>query len=158
MANKKNFTQPLIEKLQENTMIHLEHLNLIVKDMSESLNFYQAAFPHWQIRGGGKSEWYGHPRNWLHFGDDYTYLSLNDNGTGNNKDLKRYQIGLAHFAFVCQDLKGLIERLFNAGFLPSIDFTGDENRGSVYFVDPSGYEVEFVCYLKDNPSLRNIYD
>ena len=138
-------------------MIHLEHLNIIVKDMSESLKFYQAAFPHWKVRGGGQSKWYGHPRNWLHFGDDYTYLSLNDNGTGENKDLKKYQIGLAHFAFVSNDIRGIIARLAKVGYTPSLAYDGDNNRGSVYFVDPSGYEVEFVCYLRDDPQLRNIY-
>jgi len=138
-------------------MIHLEHLNLVVKDMNITLSFYQAAFPHWQIRGGGESEWYGHPRKWLHFGDDYNYLSLNDNGTGVNRKLKEYKVGLAHFAFVVNDIHGLISRLSNAGFQESIDYTGDNNRGSVYYIDPNGYEVEFVHYLSDNPKLRNKY-
>ncbi len=139
-------------------MIHLEHLNLVVKDMQETLKFYQVVFPHWKIRGGGKSEWYGHPRNWLHFGDDYNYLSLNDSGTGENRILKEYQVGLAHFAFVTNDIKGLMKRLKAIGVKPTVDYDSDENRGSVYFVDPNGYEIEFVQYYTDEPSNRNIYD
>ncbi len=139
-------------------MVHLEHLNLVVKNLQETLNFYQSAFPHWKIRGGGKSEWYGHPRNWVHFGDDYSYLSLNDNGTGENRQLKQYQVGLAHFAFVINDVKGLIKRLAKIGIKPSVAYEGDENRGSVYFIDPNGYEVEFVVYYNDQPYLRNQYD
>jgi len=139
-------------------MLHLEHLNLVVKDMQETLKFYQAAFPHWKIRGGGKSQWYGHPRNWLHFGDDYTYLSLNDSGTGENRKLKEYQVGLAHFAFVTNGIKGLMKRLKEIGVLPTFEYDGDENRGSVYFVDPNGYEVEFVQYFVDEPTKRNIYE
>ncbi len=138
-------------------MIHLEHLNLVVKDMQATLKFYQAAFPHWKIRGGGKSNWYGHPRNWLHFGDDYNYLSLNDSGTGENRKLQEYQIGLAHFAFVVSDINGLIKRFKAIGLEPSVSYDGDENRGSVYFVDPNGYEIEFVHYYVDEPAKRNIY-
>ncbi len=55
--------------------MRLEHLNLVVNDLDESLVFYKAAFPHWRVRGGGESVWHGTPRKWLHFGDDYHYLT-----------------------------------------------------------------------------------
>jgi catechol 2,3-dioxygenase-like lactoylglutathione lyase family enzyme len=139
-------------------MIHLEHLNLVVKDMAKTLAFYQAVFPHWSVRGGGESDWYGHPRNWLHFGDDYQYLTFNDNGTGENRDLKGHQVGLAHFAFVSSDVKGIMRRLKKAGFNERIAYTGDEFRANVYYVDPSGYEIEFVQYFNDQPALRNQYE
>ena len=125
-------------------MIRLEHLNLVVKDLNATLKFYQAAFPHWKVRGGGKSNWYGHPRKWIHFGDDYNYLSFNDSGTGENRKLKEYQVGLAHFAFVTTDIKGAIQRLQGINISPSVAFVKDKYRGSVYFVDPDGYEIEFV--------------
>lgn len=32
-------------------MIHLEHINLVVDDIPAALRFYQAAFPHWRVRG-----------------------------------------------------------------------------------------------------------
>ncbi len=138
-------------------MIRLEHLNLVVRDIPASLNFYKAAFPHWEIRGGGESEWYGRPRNWVHFGDDYQYLALNDNGIDENRDLKGYKIGLAHFAFVTDDIKSVIDRIAKAGFEISNDGAKDEFRQNVYFVDPDGYEVEFVQYFTDQPELRNQY-
>ena len=56
-------------------MIHLEHLNLVVSDIPGTQAFYRAAFPHWHIRDEGESVWYGKARKWLHFGDDYQYLS-----------------------------------------------------------------------------------
>lgn len=139
-------------------MIHLEHLNLVVKNMTETLTFYQAIFPHWKIRGGGKSVWYGHPRNWLHFGDDYNYLSFNDSGEGENRKLKEYQVGLAHFAFVTNDIKGVMSRLKEINCEPAVAYDGDENRASVYFIDPNGYEIEFVQYFTDLPVNRNIYE
>jgi catechol 2,3-dioxygenase-like lactoylglutathione lyase family enzyme len=139
-------------------MITLEHVNLVVKDIKQTLAFYQAAFPHWGVRGGGVSEWYGKPRNWVHFGDDYQYIAFNDDGVGENRDLTGHQVGLAHFAFVTADIQGVVERLAQAGF--EIDKQGaeDDYRENVYFVDPNGYEVEFVQYLSDLPNNRNRYE
>lgn len=138
-------------------MLHLEHINLVIKDISNALCFYQAAFPHWRIRGGGEGTWYGKDRQWLHFGDDYQYLAFNNDGVGENRDLTGHQVGLAHFAFVTQDLDAMIKRLNTAGF--DIDKPGAEDpyRKNIYFKDPDGYNVEFVEYLSDLPSERNRY-
>jgi len=138
-------------------MLHLEHINLVVKDIPRSLKFYQAAFPHWKVRGGDNTEWYGQPRNWIHFGDDYQYLALNDSGTGDNRDLKGVQVGLAHFAFVTDNIEAVIKRLEQAGFDIDKDGAEEQHRKNVYFLDPDGYEVEFVEYLSDIPSERNGY-
>lgn len=139
-------------------MITLEHVNIVVSDIEQTLTFYQAAFPHWVVRGGGVSKWYGKPRNWLHFGDDYQYLAFNDNGIGENRDLTGHQIGLAHFAFVTSDIKGVIDRLAQAGFAIAKDGVDDDYLKNVYFIDPNGYEVEFVQYHTDLPTLRNRYE
>ena len=138
-------------------MMRLEHVNLVVKDIPASLQFYQAAFPHWRVRGQGSKDWYGKPRNWLHFGDDDNYLTFNDNGTGQNRDLESLNIGLAHFAFVVSDLAGLMARLAEAGFTPAILGAEAPYRKNIYYIDPDGFEVEFVQYLSDVPSERNHY-
>jgi len=139
-------------------MITLEHVNLVVRDIEQTLAFYKAAFPHWAVRGGGKSEWYGKPRNWVHFGDDYQYLAFNDDGVGENRNLAGHQVGLAHFAFVTSDIEGIIARLAKAGFTVDKQGAEDAYRENVYYVDPNGYEVEFVQYLSDLPEQRNRYD
>lgn len=139
-------------------MITLEHINLVVNDIEKTVTFYQAAFPHWTIRGGGTSEWHGKPRNWLHFGDDYQYLTFNDDGVGENRDLTGHQIGLAHFAYVTSSLSDIIKRLAKAGFTVDKEGAEDEYRTNVYFIDPGGYEVEFVQYHSDLPELRNRYE
>jgi len=139
-------------------MITLEHVNIVVSEIEQTLTFYQAAFPHWAVRGGGVSEWYGKPRNWVHFGDDYQYLAFNDNGIGENRDLTGHQIGLAHFAFVTSDIKGVIKRLAQAGFPIAKNGVDDDYLKNVYFIDPNGYEVEFVQYHTDLPTLRNRYE
>ena len=139
-------------------MLYLEHLNLVVQDIPSTLKFYQAAFPHWQVRGGGEALWYGKPRNWLHFGDDYQYLTFNDDGVGDNRDLSGHQVGLAHFAFVTSNLSALIDRLKTSGFDIAKDGADSPYRNNVYFLDPNGYEVEFVEYFSDIPKERNSYD
>lgn len=133
----------------------LEHVNLVISDIEASLRFYQAALPHWGIRSKGANQWYGVDRNWVHFGDDYQYISLNDNGVGENRDLSGHQVGLAHFSFVTNSLNAVISRLKNVGF--EVDKHGVKNkfRKNAYFLDPDGYEVEFVEYLSDLPEERN---
>ena len=135
--------------------MQLEHINLVVDDLPAVLRFYQAAFPHWRIRMQGKGEWNGKARNWLHFGDDYQYLAISDHGESGNRDLEGYQVGLAHFAFVTSNLDAVIERLEQAGFAIAKDGAEDQWRRNIYFIDPAGFEVEFVEYLSDLPEQRN---
>ncbi|NQZ88754.1 MAG: VOC family protein [Colwellia sp.] len=136
-------------------MLHIEHINLVVNDIQETLTFYQAAFPHWKIRAKGKSEWYGVMRNWLHFGDDYQYLTFNDDGIGESRDLSGHQLGLAHFAFVTNNLTAMKERLAKAGFKVHKEGAEHPHRANLYFLDPNGFEVEFVQYFSDIPEQRN---
>lgn len=137
-------------------MIQLEHLNLVVTNIDKALTFYQAAFPHWRVRDKGQQTWYGVKRNWLHFGDDYQFLTFNDDGCGDNRDLTGHQVGLAHFAFVTNNIDGVILRLKSAGFEIAKSGADEPYRRNVYFVDPDGFEVEFVQYLSDQPDERNL--
>ena len=137
-------------------MLYLEHVNLVVSDIPASLRFYRAAFPHWRVRDEGASEWSGKPRRWLHFGDDYQYLTFNDNGVGENRDLAGHQVGLAHFAFAIDNLDALVERLEKAGFAVAKAGADEPWRRNIYFIDPNGFEVEFVQYLSDIPEQRNL--
>lgn len=136
--------------------MYLEHVNLVVKNIDRSLTFYRAAFPHWRVRTEGEGEWSGKPRHWLHFGDDYHYIALSDHGEGDNRDLSGHQVGLAHFAYVTHNLVAVIERLQDAGFEVSSPGSEDPYRRNVYFIDPDGFEVEFVQYLSDLPAERNL--
>lgn len=139
-------------------MIRLEHINLVVADIDAMLSFYGAAMPHWHVRGGGDGTWYGKPRRWLHFGDEFSYIALSDNGEGDNRNLEGHQQGLAHFAFVTSDLNALRKRMQDAGYQIAKEGQPTEFRDNVYYIDPAGFEVEFVSYLSDNPEERNNYD
>lgn len=137
-------------------MVQIEHVNLVVKDVDEALNFYQAAMPHWHVRERQRGDWYGKPRTWVHFGDDYQYLVFSDNGEGENRDLSGHQVGLAHFAFVTSNLDALIARLGEAGYKPAKSGADEPYRKNIYYIDPAGFEVEFVEYLSDVPAERNL--
>ena len=137
-------------------MIYLEHVNLVVSDIPQMLTFYRAAFPHWKVRDEGQSDWYGKQRIWIHFGDEYQYIALSDNGEGKNRDLEGHQVGLAHFAYVIDNLEALSNRLVEAGFEVDKDGADEPFRKNAYFIDPAGYEVEFVEYLSDIPEQRNL--
>lgn len=136
-------------------MLHLEHVNLVVSDVPAMLEFYQAAFPHWKVRDTGNGDWHGKPRTWLHFGDDYSYIVFSDNGEGKNRDLTGHQVGLAHFAYVTNNIDAVINRLMEAGYEIAKPGADNPSRKNVYFIDPAGFEVEFVEYLSDLPSERN---
>lgn len=136
-------------------MLHLEHINLVVADLDASLAFYRAAFPHWQVRMEGQAEWYGKPLRWLHFGDDYQYLAFSDHGEGANRELTGHQVGLAHFAFAVANLDALTQRMREAGFELAKGGGDEPWRRNAYFVDPDGFEVEFVEYGSDLPEQRN---
>jgi len=135
--------------------MYLEHLNLVVNNIPKSISFYQAAFPHWHVRSQGKAEWYGVMRNWVHFGDDHQYLTFNDDGIAENRDLSGHQVGLAHFAYVVDNLKSITKRLTSAGYEVAKSGANNKYRDNVYFIDPNGYEVEFVEYFSDIPDERN---
>lgn len=138
-------------------MTKLEHLNLVVSDIDTYLHFYRAVFPDWCIRGGGESTWYGKPRRWVHFGNDKHYLAISDHGEGENRDLTGHSLGLSHFAYVTDEINAIIERLATAGYQPHDNGAGHPYRKNVYYIDPAGFEVEFVEYLSDDVSERNQY-
>ena len=65
-------------------------------------------------------------------------------------------MGLAHFAFVTHNLDALVARLRAAGFEPDKDGADEPFRRNIYYIDPAGFEVEFVQYLSDIPAERNL--
>ncbi|WP_445778480.1 VOC family protein [Shewanella sp.] len=73
------------------------------------------------------------------------------------RDLKGNTIGLAHFAYVVDNVDALVKRLANIGFEVAIVGAVNEAYKSRYFIDPNGFEVEFIEYLTDIPSERNQY-
>ncbi|HPE30143.1 MAG TPA: VOC family protein [Parvularculaceae bacterium] len=135
----------------------LEHANLVVTAIEPTLDFLQTAFPSWRLRGEGRDQWAGMPRRWVHFGDDDTYITLNDFGRGYQRDLQSSQPGLAHLGFVVPSLDAVLKRLNDAGH--EVTHWGPEHphRRNAYFIDTEGLEFEFVEYFSDKPEEKNLY-
>jgi catechol 2,3-dioxygenase-like lactoylglutathione lyase family enzyme len=135
-------------------MIRLEHVNLVVKDMDATLGFIQTAFPDWGVRGQGDSDWYGKKRKWLHVGTDDNYITLNEGDGGQNRDLKGHSPGLAHIGFEVDDMEGISSRLQAKGYDVATIGADHPFRKTIYFVDPSGFEFEFIQYLSEKPKEK----
>lgn len=140
--------------------MRLEHVNIVVKDMAETLAFYQAIFPTWKIRGQNKEAYFGSRSHWVHFGDDYNYLAFHQvlQDVPNSSIIKtKLDLGFSHLAFEVDDLQQVTERLSVAGYQPRSNGNPTEYRKNLYYSDPNGIDVEFVQYLTDQPELRNDY-
>jgi len=138
-------------------MIRLEHVNLVVKNMAATLDFIQTAFPAWKVRGKGESEWYGKKRKWLHVGTDEYYITLNEGNGEKNRDLKGHSPGLAHVGFVVDDMAEISNRLQAKGYEIATIGPDHPHRKTIYFIDPSGFEFEFMQYLSKKPEEKNMY-
>jgi catechol-2,3-dioxygenase len=138
-------------------MIRLEHVNLVVKDIHATLDFIQTAFPDWKIRGQGENEWYGKKRNWLHVGTDDYYLTLNDGAQGQNRDLKSHDPGLAHIGFCVENVENISSRLQAKGYEVTTIGGDHPYRKTLYFIDPAGFEFEFIQYFSKKPEEKNMY-
>lgn len=138
-------------------MVRFEHANLVVTNIDKTLDFIQTAFPDWRIRGQGEMKWYGKPRRWMHVGDDDTYITLNNDGEGKNRDLTGHQPGLAHLGFVVDDIDAIIQRLETKGYQIDVEGADHPYRKNIYFQDPEGFQFEFVEYLSDKPAEKNEY-
>ncbi len=137
--------------------MRIEHVNLVVDDIPSTLAFLRAALPSWDVRGEGDGHWYGTPRKWLHFGDSHHYITLNDHGSGPNRDLRGLSVGLAHIGMEVDDVDAVVERLRAAGHEPTTIGADHPHRKTVYFSEPAGFEFEFIQYLSDDPQERNLY-
>ena len=138
-------------------MIRLEQINLVVKDIDATLDFIQTAFPDWKVRGKGTSEWYNTKRHWLHVGTDDSYITLNSASEGQNRDLRSNAPGLAHIGFCVDDLAGIASRLQQKGYEIATIGADHPFRKTLYFIDPAGFEFEFIEYLSQVSAERNQY-
>lgn len=137
--------------------MRIEHVNIIVPEIEPTMNFLLAAFPQWRLRGRGDMTWYGKPRSWAHVGNDDFYITLNDHGEGQMRDLTSNQNGLAHVGFAVENVDQIVKNLISKGYNP--DHTGGTHpfHKSMYFIDPQGLEFEFVEYSSEIPAEKNMY-
>ncbi len=138
-------------------MARVEHVNLVVRSIDETMAFLRTALPEWSVRGRGPGEWYGVKREWVHFGTDDFYITLNDGAVGAGRDLRGVSPGLSHVGIEVPSVDDVRERLVSAGYEIATIGADHPHRKTIYFIEPSGTELEFIEYLSDAPAERNMY-
>lgn len=135
--------------------MNIEHANVTVADIEEATRFLTLVYPSIKIRGEGARQTGG---SWRHVGTDDSYIALQQEAEANYSQRESYvQIGLNHLGFIVSDLKGVIDRLTEAGYTTNEMGDNQAGRSSVYYYDASGNEWEFVQYHSDDVSVRNVY-
>lgn len=142
---------------KEKHMIRLEHINLVVTDIEATRDFILTAVPTWRVRGEGQNTWYDKERNWIHVGDDDHYITLNDHGVGENRDLRGVKPGVAHLGIEVDDVDEVTKRLTDKGYEVATVGADHPHRKTVYFIEPGGFEFEFIQYLSEVSSEKNMY-
>ncbi len=134
--------------------IYLEHANMTVNNLDQSIHFFQSAFPDFIIRGGGDSD----GRKWIHLGNDTTYIAINEAVEEIHNEKNYSTSGFNHIGFVVEDLAEISEQLSAAGYKRSYPKQVEEFRIRDYFFDADGNEFEFVQYLSEDIKERNFYN
>jgi len=134
--------------------IYLEHANITVNDLTKAVHFFQTAFPHFKIRGGDNKT-----REWLHLGDDVTYLALNKAVKLLNKNEKGYvKVGVNHIGFVVGNVEEIANRMLAEGYKRDYPKQIEKFRIREYFADSDGNEYEFVQYLSNKIEEKNSFN
>ena len=135
----------------------IEHANLAVRDVDETIRFLKTAFPDFRVRREGKT-WQG--ARWVHVGTDDTYIAVNE---ASREPAERWvpyggRPGLNHLGYAVDDVEALRARLTAAGYRDSTVPNHHPHRVRVYFHDAEGNDWEFVEYLVDAAADRNDYE
>lgn len=134
--------------------MYLEHANITVNNVQEAIKFFQTAFPHFKIRGGGNDL-----REWVHFGDNDTYIAINKAKQNSLKIEKSYdEIGINHIGFVVQNVEEIANNLLSNGYKRDFPKEVEQFRIRDYFADADGNQYEFVQYLSEVPEEKNSYN
>jgi catechol 2,3-dioxygenase-like lactoylglutathione lyase family enzyme len=134
----------------------LEHANLSVRDVEETLRFVACALPGFRVRGRG-ADCAGHA--WVHVGDDESYLALLQASAEAAAPFVPYggTPGLNHLGFEVDDVDAVRARLAAAGYRETSVPNAHPHRRRVYFEDAEGNDWEFVEYTSARPAERNDY-
>lgn len=136
--------------------IRLEHANMNVRNINDTVRFLIAALPEFQIRREGQNE----GQRWMHIGTDDTYIALHESTDEPTEKWVPYagKPGINHLGYEVDDVDAVRARLSGAGFRDSTYPNNHPHRKRVYFYDADGNDWEFVQYLSDDPKERNDYE
>jgi len=133
---------------------YVEHANLTVRHLEDTIEFLQTAIPEFTVRHLGQHPMY----RWCHIGTEDTYLALQEVVARDQIDRTPYRdLGINHIGLVVDDVVQVRERLLSAGYRENDMETTHPWRQRIYFYDRDGIEWEFTQYLSDDPLQRNDY-
>lgn len=128
--------------------------------IAEAKRFLTAAFPEFRTRGGGYLHDDAALRDWAHFGNDETYIALQQNRSPSaRQDIPYTNDGINHVGFVVDNLDNVMQRLGASGYTPTSlsGLTDHPHRRRAYFIDGNTFEWEFIEYLSDHNEERHDY-
>lgn len=155
-ARSHNRSQVVRISGDSNMTARLEHANLSVRDIDETIRFLRTAFPEFAIRNDGRD---ADGSRWVHIGTNETYIALTMATVEPETRWIPYEgrPGVNHLAYVVDDADALRERMSKAGYLDSTVPNIHPHRKRVYFNDPDGNDWEFIEYLSADPGHRHDY-
>jgi len=127
----------------------LEHVNMTVRDLDESVKFYEDLLGY-RVRWRGTTS---DGQRAAHVGDDQQYLAFFEAADGDACKADYSKIGMNHVGIVVEDLEAMRRKL-TAMWVNPHHFADYEPGRRLYFLDPSGLEVELVEYDGNPSALR----
>jgi catechol 2,3-dioxygenase-like lactoylglutathione lyase family enzyme len=125
---------------------HLDHLNMSVRDLAESLDWYGRVFDFRKVEGGTYD---GRPWAILKSGD--ALLCLYEHPARKSPDPEEHgHHGAAHFGLRVTDRKAWEETVRRERV--AVEYGGAvrwPHSTSWYVTDPTGYEIEVACWDED---------
>lgn len=132
---------------------YVEHANLTVSNIDDTIRFIQTAIPDFRVRHQGCSEY-----RWAHIGTQRSYIALQEVTARKTIDRSPYvDVGINHIGLVVDDVHSIIERLNEAGYQQNEIGNAHPFRRRAYYFDPNGVEWEFIEYLSEADDKRNDY-
>lgn len=129
----------------------LDHLNLSVTNLDESLNWYNRIFGFERVEGG---LYEGEPWAIIRRGD--SMLALYQDPTLKAPDSVKGAHRLYHFGLKVSDRAAWEEILAREKPQITMDATRRPHSVSWYVLDPTGYEIEVTAWDKDRVSFAGL--
>ena len=133
---------------------YVEHIQYVCSNLDKMAQFYSEVFK-WEIRGRGSEVGSNLSYEWVHVGDDYSYVAFRTPYNGAEYEVTMHT-QKDHVGIVVDDLEQTIN-LLNTLKVEYIRKGTHPFRDRIYILDPDKNEVEIVCYRTDDPHQRNDY-
>ncbi|CAH6999421.1 VOC family protein [Vibrio alginolyticus] len=140
-------------------MTQIEHLNITVPDIDETLMFLSIVAPDFKIR---KDVDLPGRHRWVHVGNEQSYFALQEPHLDSlapramQETYKNH--GVNHIGLVVQNLQTIETKLVEQGYRRGIYAPRETHRKRAYFYDKAGFEWELTEFLSDIHDEMYLYE